>query len=212
MRARVSRLRPVVVTLCLAASIGASVFAARTALRVERRLDSYGTRLGAVDGDLQALGRRADLRIVSLDRAVQAVRHPLHAALAWPAAGAVTDGFGGVSGRWHDGLDVDAPDGSPVRPAAAGVVVAAGWYEAYGNRVVVEHGRGLATVYAHLDSILIPEGALVTQGSVLGTVGCTGRCTGTHLHFEVRLNGSPTDPLLWLPPSPAPAAELHWAG
>ena len=84
--------------------------------------------------------------------------------------------------------------GTPIKAAAAGTVIYAGWMEGYGNLVVIDHGNGLATAYAHQSSIAVGNGASVSQGQVIGYVGCTGYCFGPHLHFEVRVNGEPGRP------------------
>ena len=97
----------------------------------------------------------------------------------------------------HNGIDISAPSGTAVRAAASGRVIAAGWMGGYGNLVVIDHGGGLSTAYAHLSSIWVGGGS-VSQGQTIGAVGCTGSCTGPHLHFEVRVNGSPVDPFSYL--------------
>jgi murein DD-endopeptidase MepM/ murein hydrolase activator NlpD len=117
--------------------------------------------------------------------------------LIWPVSGVVTSGFGYRWGRMHQGIDISAPTGTSVRAAASGRVIMAGWMGGYGNLVVIDHGNGLATAYAHLSSIWAGSGS-VSQGQGIGAVGCTGSCTGAHLHFEVRVNGSPVDPLSYL--------------
>jgi murein DD-endopeptidase MepM/ murein hydrolase activator NlpD len=115
----------------------------------------------------------------------------------WPVNGVVTSGFGPRWGRMHEGIDISAPGGTPVRAAASGQVIYAGWLGGYGNLVVLDHGNGLATAYAHLSAIWAGGGA-VSQGQGIGAVGTTGHSTGNHLHFEVRVNGSPVDPMAYL--------------
>jgi septal ring factor EnvC (AmiA/AmiB activator) len=121
---------------------------------------------------------------------------PSASGLIWPVSGVVTSGFGYRWGRLHAGIDISAPAGTPVRAAAAGTVIYAGWMGGYGNLVVIDHGGGLATAYAHLSSIW--GAGSVSQGQGIGAVGCTGSCTGNHLHFEVRVNGQPVDPFGYL--------------
>jgi murein DD-endopeptidase MepM/ murein hydrolase activator NlpD len=103
----------------------------------------------------------------------------------------------------HAGVDLAAPGGTPIWAAAAGQVVRAGWNGGYGNYTCIDHGtyqgKAFATCYAHQSQILVHVGQSVQQGQVIGRVGTTGASTGTHLHFEVRLNGEPVDPLPWLP-------------
>jgi murein DD-endopeptidase MepM/ murein hydrolase activator NlpD len=117
--------------------------------------------------------------------------------LIWPVSGVVTSGFGWRWGRMHEGIDISAPTGTAVHAAASGTVIFAGVMGGYGNIVVIDHGNGLATAYAHLSSIWIGGGS-VSQGQGIGAVGCTGSCTGPHLHFEVRVNGSAVDPMGYL--------------
>jgi murein DD-endopeptidase MepM/ murein hydrolase activator NlpD len=117
--------------------------------------------------------------------------------LIWPVSGVITSTYGPRWGSFHYGIDIAAPAGTPVRAAAAGTVIVAGWMGGYGNLVVVDHGNGLATAYAHLSAIWIGGGS-VSQGQGIGAVGCTGSCTGNHLHFEVRVNGSAVDPMGYL--------------
>ncbi|MGH9279865.1 MAG: murein hydrolase activator EnvC family protein [Acidimicrobiales bacterium] len=95
----------------------------------------------------------------------------------------------------HTGVDLAAASGQPIYAAASGSVVTAGWMSGYGNTVVIDHGGGLATLYAHQSALGVSSGQSVTQGQVVGRVGCTGACTGPHLHFEVRVDGTPVDPM-----------------
>src|SRR5256714_1238960 len=116
----------------------------------------------------------------------------------WPVNGPVTSPFGMRWGRMHTGIDIGVAYGTPIHAAASGQVIYAGWMDGYGNLVFVDHGRGLSTGYAHQSSIAVSNGQAVTQGQVIGYVGCTGHCFGPHLHFEVRVNGTPVDPLGYL--------------
>jgi murein DD-endopeptidase MepM/ murein hydrolase activator NlpD len=119
-------------------------------------------------------------------------------ALAWPVSGAVTSGFGSRWGRMHEGIDIAVASGTPVHAAASGTVIYAGWMSGYGNLVVIDHGNGLATAYGHNSSLSVGQGATVGAGSVIALSGSTGHSTGPHVHFEVRVNGSPVDPLGYL--------------
>jgi murein DD-endopeptidase MepM/ murein hydrolase activator NlpD len=101
-------------------------------------------------------------------------------------------------GRMHEGIDISAGTGTPIAAAAAGTVISAGWMGGYGNLVVIDHGGGLATAYAHLSGFGVGSGQSVGQGQVIGYVGCTGHCYGPHVHFEVRVNGAAVDPLGYL--------------
>ena len=124
--------------------------------------------------------------------------------LSWPVVGEVTSGFGyrvhpifNVR-RMHTGVDIDADMGAPIKASDAGVVVSAGWQGGYGKCIVITHGGGLATLYGHASELLVAAGDTVKRGEVIGKVGSTGYSTGPHLHFEVRVNGSPVDPLGYL--------------
>jgi len=123
---------------------------------------------------------------------------PSSSGFVWPVSGPVTSGFGWRWGRMHEGIDIGAPTGAPIYSVASGTVIYAGWMDGYGQLVVVDHGGGVATAYAHMSSIAAGVGQSVGQGQVIGYVGCTGHCFGSHLHFEVRVNGSAVDPLRYL--------------
>ena len=122
---------------------------------------------------------------------------PSSSGLVWPVSGPVVSGFGMRWGRMHEGIDVAVGYGTPIRASAAGTVIYAGWMGGYGNLIIVDHGGGLATAYAHQSSFAVGGGS-VSQGQVIGYVGCTGHCFGPHLHFEVRLNGGAVDPFGYL--------------
>jgi murein DD-endopeptidase MepM/ murein hydrolase activator NlpD len=117
----------------------------------------------------------------------------------WPTRGTVTSGFGNRWGRLHAGIDVAAPTGTPIWAAKAGTVIFAGQQSGYGNVVIISHGGGLTTLYAHQSKIAASQGQEVAQGDTIGAVGSTGRSTGPHLHFETRYGGSPRDPRGCLP-------------
>ena len=122
---------------------------------------------------------------------------PSASGLIWPVSGPVVSPFGMRWGRLHTGIDIAAGYGTPIHAAASGTVIFAGWMGGYGNFVIIDHGGGLSTAYAHQSSIAVGGGS-VSQGQVIGYVGCTGHCFGPHLHFEVRINGSPVDPMGYL--------------
>jgi len=123
---------------------------------------------------------------------------PSASGFIWPVNGPVTSGFGMRWGRMHEGIDIGVASGTPIHAAASGRVVYSGWMDGYGNLVAIDHGRGISTAYAHQSSIAVGNGQTVSQGQVIGYVGCTGHCFGPHLHFEVRINGSAVDPLGYL--------------
>jgi murein DD-endopeptidase MepM/ murein hydrolase activator NlpD len=103
------------------------------------------------------------------------------------------DPFGGDS-RFHAGIDIAAPVGTPVRPVAAGRVIFSGSYQGFGRIVAIQHGKHMSSLYAHFDDLRVAVGQLVHRGTVLGVVGSSGKSTGPHLHFEVRVGGIPIDP------------------
>jgi murein DD-endopeptidase MepM/ murein hydrolase activator NlpD len=120
----------------------------------------------------------------------------------WPVARkavVVTSEFGAQRrGSHHEGIDLSAPAGTPVKATAGGVVTFAGRSGRFGHTIVVDHGSGWQTRYAHLERIKVDRGDPVTRGDVIGTVGRTGNATGFHLHYEVLRNGSPVDPRPYL--------------
>jgi murein DD-endopeptidase MepM/ murein hydrolase activator NlpD len=121
--------------------------------------------------------------------------------LDWPADGTMTDGFGPRWGRMHLGIDVGILRSLDVRAATSGTVTAAGWltgYEGYGNVVTLDIGGGYTLLYAHLSVAQVVPGQWLEAGEPIGQAGCTGSCTGTHLHFELRKNGVPIDPFPYL--------------
>ena len=118
--------------------------------------------------------------------------------LIWPVNGAVSSPFGPRWGRLHAGIDISAPSGTPIRAADSGRVVMLGVVGGYGNYTCVQHTASMSTCYAHQSRYATSQGASVRQGQVIGYVGCTGHCFGDHLHFEVRIGGSPVNPMGYL--------------
>lgn len=129
----------------------------------------------------------------------------------WPVNGRLMGGYGERSdpfsgeGAMHTGVDISAPQGTPVHVTADGVVIHAGWNGGYGRCVIVDHGNNYQTWYAHLSRMDVIEGQEIRQGDVLGAVGSTGRSTGAHLHYEVRIGSTPVNPYRFL----ARASVLH---
>ena len=119
---------------------------------------------------------------------------------SWPVSGPITSPFGmrpnplGQGMEMHPGIDIGAPMGSTVTAAAGGKIIWAKAYGEYGNAIIIDHGGLTSSVYGHLSQIFVAEGQEVVRGQAIGAVGCTGRCTGPHLHFEVRVNGNAVDP------------------
>lgn len=121
-------------------------------------------------------------------------------ALRWPVPGPVTSRFGRRHGRPHDGIDIGAKEGTPVRAAAAGeVVYSDNRLSGYGHLIIVRHSHDMFTAYAHNQRNLVHKGQWVKRGDIIARVGHTGRATGPHLHFEVRRGPTPVDPLVYLP-------------
>lgn len=120
----------------------------------------------------------------------------------WPVMGPITSSFGeredpiagNGEGEFHKGLDISAPNGTPVRVTADGVVKSAGMVNGYGREVVVDHGHGVETCYAHMSAFAVLAGQTVVRGQVIGYVGHSGRVTGPHLHYEVRIRNTPVNP------------------
>jgi murein DD-endopeptidase MepM/ murein hydrolase activator NlpD len=150
---------------------------------------------------------RTDRELVALIRRLQAAQRPgvvpslRFRNMLLPTRGRFTSGFGirrhpifGVR-RMHSGVDIAAPRGSAVLAAADGTVAYTGWFGGYGKIVIIDHGEGVSTLYAHLSSILTQEGRPVRRGQLIARVGSTGYSTGPHVHFEVRHNGVPVNPL-----------------
>jgi len=119
--------------------------------------------------------------------------------LKWPVEGMIFSLFGRRWGRNHDGLDISAPTGSSVSAAKSGDVIFVGRKGGYGVVVEIRHDEHYLTIYAHLSETLVEEGDRVRIGQTIGKVGCTGRCTGPHCHFEVRYDDTPQNPLFFLP-------------
>jgi murein DD-endopeptidase MepM/ murein hydrolase activator NlpD len=117
----------------------------------------------------------------------------------WPARGAVTSAFGMRGGDLHEGIDISARSGLPVRAAAAGMVVFSDYKPGYGRVIFLKHAGGYKTVYAHNQDNLVLEGTRVEQGEVIADMGSTGEASGPHLHFEIRVGDRPLNPLECLP-------------
>ena len=151
--------------------------------------------------DLEAQSEALAARIRAAQQQSSASNAPVVSGsgqLSWPVSGPVTSSFGVRWGRMHEGIDIAVGQGTPVRAAAAGTVIYAGWMEGYGNLVAIDHGNGLSTAYGHNSSLASSVGQSVSAGQVIAYSGSTGHSTGPHVHFEVRVNGAPVDPLGYL--------------
>lgn len=163
---------------------------------------------GAVSNAVQSASRwealrAAQTRLLPLALAELARLDLESSVFTYPVAGRLSSGFGwrniAVNGnRFHGGVDLAAPSGTPVVAARDGRVTRAGWWSTYGYVVVVDHGDGSETRYAHLSRVDVTAGADVRQGDPIGAVGSTGASTGPHLHFELRFDGRAVDPLPYL--------------
>ncbi|MGB9859724.1 MAG: murein hydrolase activator EnvC family protein [Moorellaceae bacterium] len=183
-----------------------SVLASRQAEKKQllAQIEQEKKRVAQALDELEALSRQIAAKI----RAIQTQnRRPLGprgtSQLLWPLPGytSISSPYGwrihpllGTQ-RFHTGVDIPAPLGTDIIAAEDGQVISAGYLGAYGNYIVIDHGGGLSSMYAHLSAILVREGQEVKRGQVIGRVGSTGWSTGPHLHFEIRLGGEPTDPL-----------------
>jgi murein DD-endopeptidase MepM/ murein hydrolase activator NlpD len=120
--------------------------------------------------------------------------------LIWPTSSHhINSPYGPRYGGFHTGVDIECPEGHPDWAAKAGTVIAARWGGGYGNMVIIDHGGGISTLYAHHSRILVHEGEHVARGQQIAECGATGHATGPHLHFEVRVNGNPVNPMPYLP-------------
>ncbi len=134
------------------------------------------------------------LRRVTVARGVVSIAQNF----VWPVRGQLTSRFGWRRTGHHNGIDIAAPRGSPILVAKDGRVVFAGWFFGYGLAVIVDHGNGISTVYGHASKLLAAIGQVVETGQVIALVGSTGDATGPHLHFEIRTNGIPLNPMKYL--------------
>jgi murein DD-endopeptidase MepM/ murein hydrolase activator NlpD len=171
----------------------------RTLDRVEVEADHFGA-------DVKALQQKIAEEITQASSVAPLPAGPAaggvsSSGLIWPVEGVITSGFGPRWGSFHPGIDIGVPEGTPIRAAASGTVVllqSESESGGYGNYTCIDHGGGLSTCYAHQTEFATSLGASVSQGEVIGYVGNTGFSTGPHLHFEVRIDGEPQDPLGYL--------------
>ncbi|MDA2978406.1 MAG: peptidoglycan DD-metalloendopeptidase family protein [Actinomycetota bacterium] len=166
----------------------------------EGRLASLDQEIEHFESDIEALAREES----SIKAAIYAASNPISSSpgqLVRPVPGAVSSGFGNrvhpISGvvKMHNGVDMNASHGDSIVAAEDGVVILAGVKGGYGNTVMIDHGGGMVTLYAHQSAIGVTVGQTVTQGQTIGRIGSTGQSTGPHLHFEVRINGVPKNPV-----------------
>ena len=176
----------------------------RITLQDKRMVEPSQTDLQRIAGDMQriqaALAHWSDA--VSLD---QVFLLPVEGRFSSPFG--LRRYFNDQPRKPHSGLDIAAPQGTPVRAPAAGRVVETGDYFFNGNTIFLDHGQGLVTMYCHLEHIQVTRGQHVARGETIGTVGMTGRVTGPHLHWSISLNQTMVEPLLFLPAAPVSASD-----
>ncbi|MCE2928021.1 MAG: M23 family metallopeptidase, partial [Candidatus Caenarcaniphilales bacterium] len=188
------------------ANLEKSIAAQRTAqkevltrLQNERRLYEEGERQLERES-VKLVYKITELSTVTLDNAEATGRfiYPVKAKITSPFGPRIHPIFGVRS--MHSGIDLAAPRGTPIKASEGGIVIYSGWYGGYGRVVIVDHSKGLSTLYAHLDAASVKVGDKVKQGQVVGYEGATGYATGPHLHFEVRNDGKPQNPVSFLSP------------
>ncbi len=187
--------------------------AAKKALVAERRQERQGV-LNAATYERET-AERAYRELIETSKQIETMIRKIQSGeknvggstgtMLWPAEGEITSPFGwrvhpifGTQ-RLHTGIDIGADYGDTVRAADGGVVIHSDWMGGYGNAVIIDHGNGISTLYAHNSQLLVSEGQTVAKGQAISRVGSTGYSTGPHLHFEVRQNGTPVNPLNFLP-------------
>ena len=179
----------------------------KTALTYPPRTGNQTTTPPALTNDIIIISRA---KVTSPSRdpfATKAGAASAHLPSIWPVMGPLRSGygvrsnpFGGSSTEFHKGQDIAVPLGTPIMATADGVIIAAEWHHGYGNAIYIDHGNGINTRYGHLSRIDVVVGQTVKRGDLIGLSGSTGRSTGPHLHYEVRVNGEATNPLPYLPP------------
>lgn len=158
--------------------------------------------------EMEILTRELEQSLQSIIREAQAINEgnsskaPIRSErnFVWPVKGFITSNYGyrvhPIRGSviFHSGIDIAAMYGAPICATASGIVIYSGWYGGYGNAVIVDHGSGYSSLYAHCSTVFVGKGQSVAQGNIIASIGSTGMSTGPHLHFEIRQNGVPVDP------------------
>ncbi len=149
-------------------------------------------------------------------KTIEATLNPAFLPTMWAHLGKINNEFGyrrnpfgGRSYEFHAGMDIDGERGDIVAAPANGTIITAGWEGGYGNLIEIDHGNGLTTRYGHLSKIGVQVGDTIQRGQLIGLIGSTGRSTGPHLHYEVRVNDKPINPRRFLPPEPAEIKALN---
>jgi len=182
--------RPVFRTMALSAQ-------PQSVVEAERLLDKLDVLMTELDMQQQLLDNLNDYK-------ERMSPYLLNYPTIWPVTGQISSGFGwrnnpiGRGNEYHYGIDIPARSGTPIRAAGGGTVTFAGWNSGYGNTIIIDHGSGITTMYAHNSSNNVTEGQRVERGDIIAYVGSTGRSTGPHVHYEVRRNGTALDPVTFL--------------
>ena len=191
-----------------------TVLAAKAEEAMNAKLEKVAAQQAVIDlmqHDKEIYNQQYDEMIASMNEVAELIRQKekeweqqswqnFGGKMIWPVQGEITSEFGWRthpifgSQRYHSGLDIGADYGEPIRAAASGVVIEAGWIGGYGNTVMIDHGGGIVSLYGHNESLNVSVGQSVKQGDVIAQCGSTGNSTGPHCHFEVRLNGEPVSP------------------
>lgn len=196
-----------------------STLVRRTALSYPAPAATQSTKRPVLVNDIavvSSVGKESTVKVVS-PTTPRAGAAAANIPSIWPVSGPLSSGFGvrgnpfgGPGSEFHKGQDISVPLGTPVVATADGTVVIAGWLRGYGWVVYIDHGNGISTRYGHLSRIDVAVGQSIRRGEQLGLSGSTGRSTGPHVHYEVRINGQAVNPLQYLPPiviSKAPGEE-----
>jgi len=197
----------------LAQLSAAPVRSEQTAIQAEAAASDYAIDTGGPEETDQANGEDSEI-----DNEIAAIRKtadPSYLPTMWAHLGKINNEFGfrrnpfgGRAYEFHPGMDIDGERGDLVTAPANGTVIKAGWTGGYGNMVEIDHGNGLTTRYGHLSKIEVEVGDVINRGQLLGNIGSTGRSTGPHLHFELRLNDKSINPRHFLPQEPADLTNI----
>ncbi|HEY0427395.1 MAG TPA: M23 family metallopeptidase [Pyrinomonadaceae bacterium] len=180
------------------------------------RPDSYSVNSGGPDIQLTKPESEAEAEQMEIElKRIEATSAAEYLPTVWAHLGKINNEFGfrrnpfgGRTYEFHPGMDIDGERGDTVTAPANGTVIKAGWTGGYGNMIEIDHGNGLTTRYGHLSEIEVQVGDTITRGQLIGLIGTTGRSTGPHLHYELRLNDKAINPRRFLPPEPVELSEL----
>ncbi|MDQ2086941.1 M23 family metallopeptidase [Herbivorax sp. ANBcel31] len=184
-----------------------NVVASRSSGRSDREFVEDASKLKSILEDLEKINHSEPEIATDLENTQEKLSEYMNVVpTLWPTTGSVSSGFGyrtdpiSFTRRFHHGIDISAPHGREIKSSADGRVILSDWHGNYGKTVIVDHGRGITTLYAHCSELLVNVGETVSKGDVIAHVGSTGRSTGNHLHFEIRVNDTAIDPMEYLDP------------